>query len=252
MGIRGLAEYFIEKYAGVADLTSDDSFGAPINSEAVRILKDALVNVYSKIEEDITKIPAFDELNKLLVDNSDWNEFHRFLINHVNYIESNDLKKGFNYSIKLIERLTDLRYKIAGVAELDDDTKFAMTEAVRIIGDHIWYDAKQILNIHNLRGLLIRLPDAERILNELQIKPTWPHGPMKNPNPRKVMKMRQTPVSDLTTRLKLESLYEDARKKLGPYAEKPELDAAVKQMIKDKRNATARKSEEKRKNKGGG
>ncbi len=257
MGIRGLAEYFIAKYAGVADLEADTSFGAPINGKAVRILKDALVNIYSSIQEDVTVLPEYQELNKVLADNDDWSEFHHFIINHVNYIEANDLRKGFNYSIKCIQKLTDLRFKIAKSAErktIDPEVAFAMTELIRRVGDHIWVEAKDILNIHNLRGLLIRLPEAEAILKELTIKPTWKHGPMKNPNPRQVMKVRQTPVTDMMTRLQDENLYDDAKKKLGPNAPQAALDAEVARVKKEKRNAVALKSyhNSKKKNQGGG
>ena len=106
------------------------------------------------------------------------------------------------------------------------------------------------MNLHDLRGLLIRMPEVEKILGENRIIPTWDYGPGKNPTQKSVVKMRGTPLTDLKKRLMLESLYDDAKAKLGPYATQEELDAIVKKVIKDKKNAAALKSYHKSKGKG--
>lgn len=250
MGIRGLAEYFVAKYASESDLESDDSLGVAINGEKVRVLKDKLILAYGKLEEDITQLPMFKELNDKFASNSLWDEFHRLMINFVNYIEANDLKKCFNYSVKLIEKLNELRFDISKDKTLEKQDAFNLSEAVKSLQTTIWEESKRIMNLHDLKGMLIRIPEAERILKEKSIIPTWDYGPMKNPTQSRVMKMRNTQVVDLKKRLLLESLYDDAKKKLGPYASQEELDAAVKKAIKDKKNEAARKSYHNTKNRG--
>lgn len=250
MGIKGLAEYFVIKYAGDADLSSDDSLGAVINGDKVRILKDKLILAYGKLEEDVTNLPLFKELNTKFNSNAHWDDFHRLMINFVNYVENNDLKKCFNYNVKLIEKLNDLRFEIAHDKSMERKEAFDLTEAIKSISLTIWEESKRIMNLHDLKGLLIRAPEAEKILNEKTIIPTWDYGPMKNPTQNNVMKMKNTQVTDLKKRLKLESLYDDAKKKLGPYASQEELDAEVKRVLKEKRNETARKSYHNTKNRG--
>jgi hypothetical protein len=255
MGIKGLAEYFICKYAGneEADLEADYSFGAKINGEKVRILKDQLILAYSKMEEDVTRLPLLKQLNKDLNDYPNWDEFHRLMINYVNYVEFNDLKKVYNYSIKLLQKLNDLRYDIAQDRTLDKKEAFKATEAIKIIQKTTWEESKRLLNLHDIKGVLIRLPEAEAILDS-SIVPTWDYGPGKTPVKERVMTVRKHDAKKLMNKLEDDILYDEARARLGEYASQERLDEYVKN-IKDlkaqlKRQQTVRKHDLKRRETG--
>ena len=258
MGTRGLAEYFVVKYAGMDNLPEDISFGVPINGDKVRVLKDGIQNIYTQIEEDLTALPLFIKLNRNLQDDEQWNEVHKLIMNLINYVEDHDLKSCFTYSIRLLDKLVKMRRYIADKRkDIEFGERFTLQDAVRRVGDHIWKQAKHILNIHDLRGLLIRIPEAERILGLLSIPPAWDfhdHGDaegnhLKNPNEpyqAPVMQRYDNSLHQTTKQWELKAEIAAAREELGPYATNEEIAAWVKRKRKDHHNEIARKSVEKK------
>ncbi len=272
MGTRGLAEYFVVKYAGPDNLSEDTSFGVPINGDKVRVLKDGIQNIYSKIEENLTTQPLFDKLNVTLVDDPQWNDVHKWIMNLVNYVNDHNLKDCFTYSVRLTNKLVLMRRYIADKRkDIEFGERFTLQDAVRRIGDHIWKQAKHILNLHDLKGLLIRIPEVERILGLLSVPPAWDFGDhgdkwevdedgvmqqvpggnhLKNPSEpyqAPIMQRYDNSLHQTTKQWELNAEMAAARKALGPYAPDEELTAWILRKRKDHHNEIARKSVEKKK-----
>ncbi len=251
MGIRGLAEYFVVKHAGLDNLSDDTSLGGLIVGDKVRVLKDGLQKVYSQMQENVTTLPLFDRLNVILSNDNQWSDFHKKIINLTNYVEDHDLKSCFNYSTRLLDQLVKMRLDVKyDRKDLSFENRFNVQDAMERIGDHIWKAAKHILNIHDLRGLLIRIPEAERILNSLSIKPTWdfdPHGPKNPGQPFQAPVMQRYDNSLQQTKKQWEQKADiaEAREALGPYATNEEIVAFIKRKKKDHHNEIARKSTQK-------
>lgn len=199
MGVFGLSEYFVVKYAaedptglpdegveGKLELDPelkafrghDRSFGVPINKDTVRILKDNLIRVYDKINASITQLPFYQMVNDQLKGHPYLEEFNGMINNLVVHIEKSNLKECFSYSTRMIAALNALRDDVA--ANMKPRTKSVeLDEMIRRVQDHIWKESKRILNIHNLRGTLIKMPELEGIIDK--VVPTWDFGPGKNP-----------------------------------------------------------------------
>jgi hypothetical protein len=181
MGIHGLSEYLISKYAGYEDFASDPpdtSFGQPINAIQTRILKDKIILIYDKITSGITALPMFQELNKELTGEFYWNVFQDLINNLAAKIEHMNLKAGFSFSIQLIEALNQLR-NVLVKNKVEREKMLKMDSAIKSIQDHIWQESKRFLNLHNLKGTAIDTPELKGIVNT--IVPTWDYGPGKNP-----------------------------------------------------------------------
>ena len=200
MKIGVLAAYFAAKYAN-ENLTADTSFGVPINASKTRILKDKLILIYDKLAKDITNLPEFKKLNQELEDNLYWQEFNRLIINFVNYIELHSLKEDFSYSIKLIEVLNTLRNSLIP-SGMERSQIIALDYAIKGVQDTVWKESKRILNIHDLKSLILHFPELKDILGK--VVPTWDYGPGKNPAKRPIRQRRQH-VADLIKRLEKEN-----------------------------------------------
>lgn len=229
MGVFGLSEYFVAKYAAEEDPTSspegteeglelapelqafrghDRSFGVPINRDTTRILKDNLIKIYDKINATITQLPFYKMVNDQLKGHPYLEEFNGMINNLVVHIEKSNLKECFSYSARMINELNKLRDDVASNMK-PREKAVELDEMIRRIQDHIWKESKRILNIHNLRGVLINMPELQGIMDT--VVPTWDFGPGKNPakgllskTPRNVEKPR-----DLRRRLLEEIKKED-------------------------------------------
>lgn len=198
------------KYAST-DFAADISLGAPINAQKTRILKDKLISVYDKLMKDITQFPAFQELNKVLVDDPHLMELNRLIINYVNYIEAHDLKSIFSYSNKLIVTLNQLGNSIisSGIAR-ENVLKF--DAAIKSLQNLIYKESKRILNIHDLRGASLHFPELKDILDKPPV-PTWDFGPGNKKIIQPRIRQRWHHAKDLMKRLEQENKDEEATKK---------------------------------------
>lgn len=181
MGIHGLSEYLIAKYAGYEDFASeppDTSFGQPINAIQARILKDKIILTYDKIASGITRLPIYQELNTELAGEFYWNVFKDLINNLAAKIDSMNLKAGFSFSVQLIDALNQLRNAMVK-GKVEREKMLKMDSAIKNIQDHIWEESKRFLNLHNLKGTGIDTPELKGIVNT--IVPTWDYGPGKNP-----------------------------------------------------------------------
>jgi hypothetical protein len=201
MKLSALVRYLTIKYAENDQFEADTSFGVSINGAKTRILKDKLILIYDKLTKDITNLPAFIDINKKLGDNAHWLEFNRLIINFVNYIEAHDLKKGFSYSTRLIDKLNELRNALVA-SKIPREQMIELDIAIRGIQDDIWKESKRILNIHDLRGLELKFPELQGILGK--VVPTWDYGPGKNPAKGLIKQRRRETVNDLLKRLQKE------------------------------------------------
>lgn len=201
-----LSEYLFIKYA--SEEKPDMSFGKPITPEKTRILKDKIILVYDKLNEDITRLPEFIELNEELRGDPYLAAFNNLINNLVVNIEEMTLKDGFNYAIKMIDALNRLRMGIRKSRVIEKEKIIQLDAAIHNIQDTIWKESKRILNIHDLRGLTLNYPELKGILTE--IKPTWDYGPGKT-NAIKPIKQRQHHTKDLIKRLERELAEENKK-----------------------------------------
>lgn len=182
MGIRGFAEYLGMKYAGYDDFSSnppDTSFGKPISPEKTRILKDKLILTYDKVTSGVTQLPFYQILNKELANEFYWKVFQDLITNLAASIEYLPLKDAFSFSVKLIDSLNQLRNAIVK-GGMEREKLLKMDEGIKNIQDYIWKESKRVLNLHDLKGLIIEAPELQGIVNTLV--PTWDYGPGKNPS----------------------------------------------------------------------
>lgn len=171
----GLGRYFQEKYAAEVE---DISFGVSINAIKTRLLKDKLILIYDKINKDITVLPEFIHINQLLEGDFYLTLFNDLVNNYVVNIENSNLKEAFSYSGRMIQALNQLRDALVK-SKVDREKMYLLDNMIKSIQDTIWKESKRILNIHNLRGILIDIPELQNIINK--IVPTWDYGPGKNP-----------------------------------------------------------------------
>lgn len=204
-----LAQILLAKYA--EDLGSDTSLGAPINNLKVRVLKDKLILVYDKLTRDITRLPAFQELNAGLADNPHLVEFNRLIINFVNYIEERDLKSIFNYATKLIEKLNELKNSIIR-SGLPREKVLQFDAAVHSVQETIWKESKRILNLHDLRGIILHFPELKNILEKPPV-PTWDFGSFPKSPAQPRIRQHFDRAKDLMKRLEKENEEEATAKR---------------------------------------
>lgn len=192
MSIIGLAEYFRIKYAGsyeeYLEQAPDMSFGKPINAATARQLKDKLVLLYDKLNEEITQIPIFKTLNEALKDDENWEGFKKFIFSSSEVIDGMDLKDAFIYCVQSIDILNKTRRKIQRMGStglMDFRAAKTMDAGILSIQDYIWKYSKRMMSVHDLRDALM---GQDRELKKLvledkvnTIKPTWDYGPGKNP-----------------------------------------------------------------------
>jgi hypothetical protein len=202
-----LAAIFLSKYAENEDLGADTSLGKPINAIKTRQLKDKLILIYDKLTKDVTALPAFQDINAKLSDNPHWIEVNRLMINFVNYINDRNLKDGFNYSVKLLDKLNELRNDLIR-SKIPHDEVIELDNAIRSLQLTMWEETKRFLNIHNLRGVTLDFPELSGILEG--IKPGWDFSGPKNPVKKPIRQRWQT-VSDLMKRLERENQEEQNR-----------------------------------------
>lgn len=206
-----LARYFSAKYAENEDMAPDTSLGVPINAAKANLLKEKLILIYGKLTTGITKLPAFVQINKEMHGNPQLVELNILMTHFVKYIATHSLKDCFGYSIKLIDQLNKVRNEIRGMPR---EKIFELENAIKSVQDNIWEEGKRILNIHNLRGMLLDFPDDVRSkVNELV--PTWDFGPGKNPAYKKVKVRQYETPQDVMKRLMRENEQEEAAKKKG-------------------------------------
>jgi hypothetical protein len=204
MNMVKLSEYFFIKYAA----EPDTSFGVPITPERTRILKDKLILVYDKLNAHITQLPEFQALNKELKDEPYLKLFNSLIDNFVINIENSTLKEAFSYGAELIDVLNKLR-KDYRYSKTEKEKKAKFDMAVNNIQDTIWKESKNILNIHDLRGMELDYPELFGIIRD-KIVPTWNFGPMRSPVIRPI-KQRTHHTKDLIKRLQQE-LTEETKK----------------------------------------
>jgi hypothetical protein len=162
------------------------------------------------LTQDITQLPAFQELNKQLGDNAHLIELNRLIINFVNYIETHDLKSIFNYANKLIISLNMLGNSIIS-SGIERANVLKFDTAIRSIQNVIYKESKRILNLHDLRGVTLHFPELKDILDKPPV-PTWDFGPGKSPAQSRI-RQRWHRTKDLMKRLELENKDEEAIKK---------------------------------------
>lgn len=205
MSMVKLATYFYQKYA--ANDKPDISFGVSITPERTRILKDKLILVYDKINKKITQLPQFQELNKELSGEFYLKVFNELIDDLVINIEHSTLKDGFSYATRMIDALNRLRHRIS--RRIERDKAIQLDLAIKNVQDTIWKEAKNVLNIHDLRGIALEYPELEGISDKPQ--GSWQFGPMKS-NVNKPMKQRTNEsVNQMIKRLQKE-LTEDEKK----------------------------------------
>jgi hypothetical protein len=163
----------------------DNSLGGYITPEKTLILKEKLSEAYDKLTHDIILLPDFIKINELLKDNIYLKTLHELLEHYADFIFKNNLKECFSYSIRLINILTNLRdeaKRTMSLAHFNDRQKFfALENMIKSLQNHIWQESKRVLNLHDLRGSKLGLPeDVLDGLNKSFI-PTWDFGPGKNP-----------------------------------------------------------------------
>lgn len=197
MSMVNWSEYFFIKYAD----EPDTSFGVPITPERTRILKDKLILVYDKLNAHITQLPEFQELNEELKDEPYLVMFNDLINNFVINIENSTLKEAFSYGAELIDVLNKLR-KDYRFSKTDRDKKIKFDMAANNIQDTIWKESKNMLNIHDLRGLELEYPELKNIIKE-RIVPTWNYGKLKNPTIQPI-KQRKHYAKDLIKKLQQE------------------------------------------------
>lgn len=207
----GLARYFSAKYAGNEDMTPDTSLGAPVNAAKAQLLKERLILIYGKLTSGITKLPAFVQINKEMQGNQQLVELNILMTHFVKYVSGHSLKDCFGYSVKLIDQLNKVRNEVKGMPR---EKIFELENAIKSIQDNIWEESKRILNLHNLRGVLLDFPeDVRSKVNELV--PTWDFGPGKNPAYKKINVRKYETPRDVMKRLMRENEQEEAAKKKG-------------------------------------
>jgi hypothetical protein len=215
MNIIGLAKYFISKY-GIDELSDnkpsiittpaqkpqgnphDRSFGKPINRDKARILKDKLILVYDKLNREITKLPAFQYINKALSGEHYLNVFNDLINSYVVFVENSSLYDIFSYSIRLIDALNSLRDAIVRT-KISRDELIQLDMNIKSVQDTIWKQSKRILNIHDLRGLELEFPELKDIIDKAV--PTWDFGPGKNPAKGLLRQQRRERIPSMIKRL---------------------------------------------------
>lgn len=198
-----LSAYLLAKYGQISSYKNiegepDTSFGVAINAAKTRILKDKLILVYDKINKDITQLPAFKQINEELSDEFYFNVFLDLINNFVVNIEDNSLKDAFSYSVRMIEALNQLRNALIK-NKMEREKMIDLDTAIRSVQDTIWKESKRILNIHDLKGLILSFPELKDKINA--IVPTWDYGPGKNPAAGKIRQRRRETVKDLIKRI---------------------------------------------------
>lgn len=188
----------------------DTSFGVAINAEKTRILKDKLIAVYDKINKDITKLPAFKQMNEELKGDLHLIAFNDAINDLVVTIEHSNLKDGFSFSVKMIHLLNQLRRDLR-FRDISKDKKIQLDYAIKNVQDTIWEESKRILNIHDLRGLELEFPELKGLLGK--IVPTWDYGPGKSIVQKPIgQRYRQESPKNIMKRLEQE-LEEEKKKK---------------------------------------
>ncbi len=188
----------------------DTSFGIPINAEKTRILKDKLITVYDKINKDITKLPAFQQMNEELKDDLHLVAFNDAINDLVVTIEHSTLKDGFSFSVKMIHLLNQLRRDLR-FRQISKEKKIQLDYAIKNVQDTIWEESKRILNIHDLRGLELEFPELKGLLGK--VVPSWDYGPGKNITMKPLgQRYRQESPKNIMQRLEQE-LEEEKKKK---------------------------------------
>lgn len=209
--IKGNISFEPEDEAPITEPSGPDtSFGIPINAEKTRILKDKLIAVYDKINKDITKLPAFKQMNEDLKDDLHLIAFNDAINDLVITIEHATLKDGFSFAVKMIHLLNQLRRDLR-FRQLDKNKKIQLDLAIKNVQDTIWEESKRILNIHDLRGLELEFPELKGLLGE--IVPTWDYGPGKSIVQKPIgQRYRQESPKNIMKRLEQE-LEEEKKKK---------------------------------------
>lgn len=116
------------------------------------------------------------------------------------------LKSVFNYTTKLIDTLNTLKNAIVG-EKISREELLLLDAAIKNVQDHIWEESKRILNIHDLRGILLDFPQLEGILEKPPV-PTWDFGPGKSPASKSIRR-RWDRAKDLMKRLEQENSKEE-------------------------------------------
>lgn len=204
--MKRFVNYLIAKYKYASNYKNiegepDTSFGVPINAAKARILKDKLILVYDKINDSITKLPEFKRINFELKDEFYLTVFNDLINNYVANIENLSLKDAFSYSIKMIESLNQLRNALI-TGKVEREKMIDLDFAIKSIQDTIWKESKRILNLHDLKGLMLSFPELKSKINT--IVPTWDYGPGKNPAAGRIKQHKRETVKQLMKRLQSE------------------------------------------------
>lgn len=197
----GLAEYFKIKYAGYEEFEGgepDTSFGAPVNAAKARLLKDKIILSYEKVAEGLARLPIYQELAETLKGEFFWDVFQDLINNLAAKIEFMNLKEGFSFSIKMVDALNQLRNALVS-GPIQRNKLFELDNGIKVIQDYIWKESKRFLNIHDLRGMLVDVPELKGIVNK--IVPTWDYGPGKNPSKGLLQKRNPNSSGKLMKRL---------------------------------------------------
>jgi hypothetical protein len=195
------------KYA--ADLISfasggDISLGKEVSPEKTLILKEKLVEAYDKAAKDVTTLPDFIELNKILEGNVYLKALHELLENYAAFIFEHSLKECFEYSMRFLKTLKNLkdeiRKNLPRYSSGEKRTFSALENAIISLYNHIWEESKRILNLHDLRGVKLDFPKDIVDGNGQPFIPTWDYGPGKKPALNKT-KRRVENGNDILKRL---------------------------------------------------
>jgi hypothetical protein len=186
---------------------ADTSFGVPINAKKTRLLKDRLILVYDRLAKNITQLPSFIEINNELGKDHLFKVFKSLIDLYVANIEGQTLKENFNYSVKIIDALNDLRNVIIKM-KYPRDKMYRLDEAIQSIQEYIWKHTKALINVHDLRGVGLDTPEANAILQQKTI-PTWHYGPIESPVKGRIK--RPSVLRSLLNRLDKEIQEEEQR-----------------------------------------
>jgi hypothetical protein len=219
MNVRGFARFLILKY-GIEP--PDTSLGAPIPAEKAARWKEALLDAYNQIRQDLSRSTFYQQIYADLKEEPFRQEFNDLVYSYLIDLTHANLKDAFLYGVKYVDAFNQFRDKmVRGIK--DRDRMLRLEEAVYRLQNHIWKAIKYILNLHDIGFSPIPLSaeDQEQIKKLLgsPARGTWAYGPMKNPtkplliaNPGSFQKTPTKQHKALLQRLEEEMVQEEKTK----------------------------------------
>lgn len=231
MAIRGLAEYFVIKYANneLVSLDSeesknnyDESMGMPISPNVVQKLKDNMVRVYDIIKDEVRSLPEFKKMYSEYGDLPIVSALDNIMDAYVvNIAEAPTLKESLFFGIKYVDSFNKLRNSLSGMIK-DKQIVNDIDHAIYTMQMNMWPKIKSLLSMHVIGKNFVPMNEEERIeigkiLDDKKVRGTWQYGPLPNPTKPPFQKYTADTAGKVINRVKKEILKDEVAKELGNY-----------------------------------